>query len=160
MFFYRGTIYQAHCALYSGDMKRRIILLSIVSLALGVVITSLFMSQVKWKQLGDCANQRQPLPSPVRRVDCSGVTYGFPVRFLESDPSVDINTLATDPSQVTLEVSSTSHLDKGGLLLNIAIWSVVSGTVIAAGQYWFSHRNQQKLKSTTETKGSDDRESI
>lgn len=101
------------------------------------------MAQMNWKQFGDCADQQQPLPSTVRRVDCAGLAYGFPVRFLESNPNIEINALTSDPSQVTLNVSATSRLDKSKLLINIAIWSAVSAVLIGVAYYWFTHRDEQ-----------------
>jgi hypothetical protein len=98
---------------------------------------------MNWKYQGDCsdAKVRVVLTSNIRSVACSGLEYGFPFKFIESQPKVDINPLTDDRSSpVLLGVTSTTEIDKLKLVLNILLWSAVSLVVLLA----FSYRKQAK----------------
>ena len=135
-------------------MKRRLIIFSILSLALGIVITSLFTAQMTWNDYGDCASsQNQTLPPSIRRVDCAGLAYGFPFRFVQSKPSLDISFLG-EPNTVPvlLGVNATTKINFGYLALNLIIWSALSGAVIGAIAYKVSRPKDLKEVSVESRK--------
>lgn len=124
-------------------MKRRIIGFAILSLALGIILTTLLSyNKTDIIHHGDCAQTyNQSLPSAVRRVDCSGHAYGFPFTFIESTPTLDLSYLdEPENSPLMLNVDAKANFDIGKLFLNIALWSVVSAVVLAALQYGIERR--------------------
>lgn len=110
-------------------MKRRYVITLLSSLVLGIIITVLFTAQMSWKTMGDCANLRQPLPNSIRKVECAGMTYGFPLRFIESKPYVEFDQLGEVPSLATLSASATTSLDAPKLALNILFWTALCATL-------------------------------
>lgn len=123
-------------------MRKRIVLSGLASLILGVVFTLLFVSQMTWKNLGDCAiTYDQVLPSSIRRVDCSGLAYGFPYKFVQASPRLDISYFTEqNTSPTALGVSAKTELDKSKLILNVLFWTATSGVVVGGIVYKFSTR--------------------
>lgn len=102
-----------------------------VSLFAGAVLTLLFASQMDWIQLGDCSDSNQVRSPYIRRVDCSSLEYGYPYRFIFSQPSLDINHLIPDRSSpVLLGVDSAIRINWAQLVADLAIWSAASLAVV------------------------------
>lgn len=113
-------------------MKSRLFKLLLPSLLLGLVISLIFMAQMGWKQHGDCSDNTTGLQSThIRRTDCAGLQYGFPLRFLESKSQVNLGGFSEDgPSQVLIGVTSTTNLNELNLVLNTAFWATISLAVL------------------------------
>ena len=129
-------------------MRQRITLTCLASIALGIILTMTFIAQMTWNSFGDCTSiQNQVLPASIRRVDCSGLAYGFPYKFIQSKPRLDINFISEqNTSPLMLGVSSKTEIDKVKLLLNVLFWSVISGTVMGVIQYKIRLRKPSKNK--------------
>lgn len=129
-------------------MKHRVIVITLVSLALGIVLTSAFMAQMNWISFGDCARTyNQTLPESIRRVDCSGLAYGFPFKFIQSRAHLDISYITeVGTSPTMLGVSAQTNIDKGKLALNVLLWSIISAIVISAALYKTFSRPSKDLQ--------------
>lgn len=136
-------------------MKKPIIIIAILSVALGIILTSLFASRkTDIHTFGDCAyTMNDTLPAAIRRVDCSGFAQGFPYTFIESRPSLDIDFL-TEPGQspLMLGVTAKATFNTGKLLANLAIWSLVSTAMLTGLRYWLLQRNRKKPESENHKK--------
>lgn len=104
------------------------------SLLAGMILTLLFLGSEAWQPLHDCAQRTSPpynLYAPPG--GCSTIDAGYPVRFLSSHPLLEqIPPPGSREAQVS--VSSDPVIDKGGLVEDWLIWSLVSSLVL----YYFS----------------------
>jgi hypothetical protein len=108
------------------------------SLLVGLVVTLVFLGHMNWKPLADCGQRNTP---PYRLYSlpggCHTIEEGYPVRFLSSYP-----TLQGNPGGVwrTASLASNPYINKGGLIEDWLVWSVVSFTVL----YAFGVRRQPR----------------
>lgn len=116
-------------------MKRRYVITILGSLLAGFALTFLFTAQMSWNIVGDCSDTSVPLPQTVRTVECTGMTYGFPLRFIASEPSLSLNLTNGSGLQTSVSASATTDLDIVKMLTNILFWAIFSGAIVTAIMY-------------------------
>lgn len=90
----------------------------------GIILTLLCLGSMTWEPLADCGQTTSPpysLYSPPG--GCSTIVEGYPVRFLSSEPLLEQN---PGTSFHEAGVSGVPVINKGGLVEDWFIWSVVS----------------------------------
>ena len=96
------------------------------AILLGFIFTFVLTAQMEWKQQGDCSVNKA-ISTNIRRVSCSSLERGFPLRFIGSNSSLYVNTLSEDKSSpVLLGVSSVTDFDEVKFTLNVVLWSLLS----------------------------------
>jgi hypothetical protein len=124
-------------------MKRRYIITLLGSLVAGFALTFIFTAQMSWKTVGDCSDTSVPLPQTVRTVDCAGMTYGFPVRFIESEPGLSLSLTGGNGLQTSVSASATTDLDIFKMLTNIVFWTAFSAAIAFAIMYKMAQKKKQ-----------------
>lgn len=117
-------------------MKKQLKRFWLLALLLGSLITLISTTQSTWKQQGDCWRYRiNNIKTDIHRVDCSSREYGLPLRFVTSDPRVDVsvNTTLPDDSNapVFLGISSRTVLSLPKLAVDVAFWSLITLAVLS-----------------------------
>ena len=124
-------------------MKKKFTKLLPYSVLLGVLVTLLFISQMHWAQQSNCVNYDSSLVN-IRRVDCSGLEYGYPMKFIVSESRIDLNSLTTNKnSPILLGESSIIRFRVFNFALDVVLWSALSFVLIAMAstQYQRSSKN-------------------
>lgn len=124
-------------------MRKKIIMSLPYSIIAGLILTLLLMGQMKFVFTNNCASYDSRF-SNIRRVDCSDLRYGYPVKFIQSEGHVDVNTFdAAKNSPILLGQSSVVRFRPLNFILDAAIWSAVSLVVLVliANRYQPRHKN-------------------
>jgi hypothetical protein len=111
-------------------VRKKIILWLPYSIIIGMTLTLLFMWKASPVFSGNCVNY-DPRFSNIRRVDCAGQNYGYPIDFIQAEGHVDVNTLDTSKtSPILLGQSSAIRLKPINLILDAALWSAASLVIL------------------------------
>lgn len=108
-------------------MKHKLLKYLPLVIVVGVVITGLLTSQMEWRFLDDCSHPNTMKSDNVQRIDCATMEYGFPFRYLSTEPKASIT--YTEPSTsapLIIGFSSAVKLNWVTLLLNVLLWSIVA----------------------------------
>lgn len=96
------------------------------SVLAGILITILTTSQMSWKTQDVCVDYNVVTLTSVKRIDCAHMEYGFPKRFLYSEPSVYvINSDIEESSPETIGVSSITKINRLNLFIDVSVWSTL-----------------------------------
>src|SRR5690349_9492714 len=103
---------------------KRIKSLLLPSLLIGTLVTLLFTSSMTWRTNPQCSdNMYNALVSRVRRIDCSGMEYGHPYKFIYAQPFVDVGQLSEqENAPITIGASAIIKLNGLKLAADVLIW--------------------------------------
>lgn len=108
----------------------------------GFIITLLLMSQMKRVDYRTCA-QYDPVYNNIKRVDCSSLEHGYPLKFIRSEPFVDVSTLGpSKTSPIFLGASSAVRFRLWNFAADVALWSVISLAILVAVADSYEHRKK------------------
>lgn len=97
-------------------MKSNIKKLAVPSLLLGIIITALFMTQMKWTS-GECGVFQGFSKS---WVVCSNMSYGYPAKFIQTSTFVNVS------NPEIIGTSASIQIKPSGLIWNISLWTLAS----------------------------------
>lgn len=135
-------------------MKARVVKLLLTSLILGIVITWAFTAQMNWSPQMNCKDQNSPSSINIKRVDCAGLEYGYPLRFMKAESTVYQTFIdKTSSRSVFLGISSSIKFNQIKLLGNIAIWSIISLLILLVilRNYSANKKPSKKFKATEDS---------
>jgi|GEM_PF-6431653 len=134
-------------------MKRLLLLLLPISLLVGGILTISVTPQRDFRDVADCFSFNETVSSSVRRVDCSGAEYGFPLSFVYAEPQVSVSTLNEDPSsEIMIGSTSFVRFDIVAFIINLITWSFVAfvllGTLAKLLKKKAATKNERRHKKT------------
>ena len=117
-----------------------------LGLLISLIITFLsvgFTREVNW---GSCARY-SPKYTNIHSVDCESLEYGFPYKYIGSQPKIDVLTFAPSKTSPVL-LGGTSRLTLKPLSLadDILAWSAVTVALIAAINTLHRHKRVNNSK--------------
>ncbi len=114
-------------------MKKSFALLLSLSLLAGGIITLLFTAQMSWHTLGNCITPSTVYTEKIAEplYGCAGMEYGYPVRFLRSEPSIELEKGGKSASSMgNISITAITRIDTPKLFVDWLTWSAVSLAVL------------------------------
>ena len=128
-------------------MKSKILSMVTISIVFGGLITWGFTAQMNWKAQDNCVEEVGLISANVSRIDCGGLEYGYPMRFIKAESYVSQSYLTQDTSgPVQIGVASQIKYNQLNLLLNVLIWSIFSLVVLSVIISRYSPRKSNPKK--------------
>ncbi|HMS23193.1 MAG TPA: hypothetical protein PKB09_00095 [Candidatus Saccharibacteria bacterium] len=108
-----------------------------ISVVFGLLITFGYLGNMEYIQYdsetgSDYCTYSYGIKEPVQTPLCSGLSYGYPQKYISSWPTLEYTEKNGNVDTTTLMVSSKVNFDIAAFVTNLVIWSGVSFAVLTA----------------------------